>query len=198
MIHFVLDQHAALDLNKNSASSLKQQSRVDMSHHLDTCHYPDSDPSNLCSHSLIFSLTEPESQTYDLGEHANYYTTDAIGFSCCVLFLFCVLRLVHVYPMVPVSLDCPLLIASSVFSNVYLNHLVICNMSTTVDVHFVDCVHEYSTSTGSLTSKNYPGPYDSNTDCLYIVKPPSGSLYSLKVDVFQMADNGDFLEVFIL
>jgi hypothetical protein len=53
-------------------------------------------------------------------------------------------------------------------------------------------------STGSLTSKNYPGPYDANTDCLYIVKPPSGSLCSLKVDVFQMADNGDFLEVFIL
>ena len=55
-------------------------------------------------------------------------------------------------------------------------------MSTTVDVHFVDCVHEYRTSPGSLTSKNYPGPYDANTDCLYIVKPPSGSLYSLKID----------------
>jgi hypothetical protein len=32
------------------------------------------------------------------------------------LFLFCVLHLVHVYLMVPVSLDCPLLIAPSVFS----------------------------------------------------------------------------------
>ena len=36
---------------------------------------------------------------------------------CCVFVLFC-LRLV--YPMFPVSLDCPFLIAPSVFSNVYL------------------------------------------------------------------------------
>jgi hypothetical protein len=41
----------------------------------------------------------------------------------CVVFLFCLssflLRLV--YPMLPVSLDCPFFIAPSVFSNVYLS-----------------------------------------------------------------------------
>ena len=36
---------------------------------------------------------------------------------CCVFVFYC-LRLV--YPMLPVSLDCPFLIAPSVFSNVYL------------------------------------------------------------------------------
>ena len=36
----------------------------------------------------------------------------------CVVFLFIYLRLV--YPMLPVSLGCPFLIAPSVFSNVYL------------------------------------------------------------------------------
>ena len=35
---------------------------------------------------------------------------------CCALFCFCCL----VHPMLPVSLDCPFLIAPSVFSNVYL------------------------------------------------------------------------------
>ena len=34
--------------------------------------------------------------------------------------LFCFVFLRHVYPMLPVSLDCPFLIVSSVFSNVYL------------------------------------------------------------------------------
>lgn len=57
-----------------------------------------------------------------------------------------------------------------------------------------DCVQEYRTTSGSITSDNYPGAYNSNTDCLYIIKPPPG-LYSLKTDVFQMADSGDFLEV---
>lgn len=45
-------------------------------------------------------------------------------------------------------------------------------------------------------SQNYPGPYNPNTDCLYIIKPPPG-IYKLEVDVFQMADIGDFLEVLI-
>ncbi|CAC5361277.1 unnamed protein product [Mytilus coruscus] len=57
-----------------------------------------------------------------------------------------------------------------------------------------DCIKEYRTSTGSITSANYPGPYNANTDCLYIIKPPPG-LYSLVTDVLQMADNGDFLEL---
>ena len=34
--------------------------------------------------------------------------------------IFCFVFLCLVYPMLPVSLDCPFLIASSVFSNVYL------------------------------------------------------------------------------
>ena len=37
------------------------------------------------------------------------------------VFCFCFICLRLVYPMLPVSLDCPFLIASSVFSNVYLH-----------------------------------------------------------------------------
>jgi membrane-bound metal-dependent hydrolase YbcI (DUF457 family) len=40
---------------------------------------------------------------------------------CCGFFCFVFLRLV--YPMLPVSLDCPFLIAHSVFSNVYYKRL---------------------------------------------------------------------------
>jgi hypothetical protein len=40
---------------------------------------------------------------------------------CCVVFLcFVCLRPVSCVPMLPVSLDCPFVIASSVFSNVYI------------------------------------------------------------------------------
>jgi hypothetical protein len=39
---------------------------------------------------------------------------------CCALFVFC-LRLV--YPVLPVSLDCPFLIPTSVFSSVYMIHV---------------------------------------------------------------------------
>ena len=38
----------------------------------------------------------------------------------CVVFLFCFIR--HVYPMLPVPLDRPFLIAPSIYSNVYLVH----------------------------------------------------------------------------
>ena len=41
---------------------------------------------------------------------------------CCVFVLF---FLCLVYPMLSVSLDCPVLIASSVFSNVYLMRNII-------------------------------------------------------------------------
>ena len=41
----------------------------------------------------------------------------------CVIF-FCFVFLCLVYPMLPVSLDCPCLIAHSVFSNVYLFYVV--------------------------------------------------------------------------
>jgi hypothetical protein len=36
-----------------------------------------------------------------------------------IVLCFCLVFLSLVYPMLPVSLDCPLLIAPSVFSNVY-------------------------------------------------------------------------------
>lgn len=46
-------------------------------------------------------------------------------------------------------------------------------------------------------SDNYPGRYNPNTDCLYIIQPHPG-LYKLAVDVFQMADTGDFLQVILI
>ena len=39
----------------------------------------------------------------------------------CYFFVLVVFVLCFVYPMLPVSLDCPFSIAPSVFSNVYLN-----------------------------------------------------------------------------
>ena len=51
----------------------------------------------------------------------------AVGFVLFIFLVFCVVFFVvivfvlcHVYPMLPVSLDCPFLIAPSVFSNLYL------------------------------------------------------------------------------
>jgi len=49
---FILDQHASLDLHVYSASSLKQQS---VGGHSTRKHYPDSEPTSLCSYSLIMS-----------------------------------------------------------------------------------------------------------------------------------------------
>ena len=40
-----------------------------------------------------------------------------------IVLCFCFVFLRLVYPMLPVSLDCPFFIASSVFSDVYLNYL---------------------------------------------------------------------------
>ena len=42
---------------------------------------------------------------------------------CVVCFQLCVFVLCYVCPMLPVSLDCPFLIAPSVFSSVYLQFL---------------------------------------------------------------------------
>ena len=42
--------------------------------------------------------------------------------SCVVYFILFVFDLCLEYPMLPVSLDCSLLIAPSVFSNVYFHH----------------------------------------------------------------------------
>ena len=51
----------------------------------------------------------------------------AVSNTCCVLcFAVFVFALCFVYPMLPVSLDCPFLIAPSVFSNIYLFSFVLC------------------------------------------------------------------------
>ena len=42
---------------------------------------------------------------------------------CSFVLCFCFVCLRLVCPMLPVSLDCPFLIASSAFSNVYLNYV---------------------------------------------------------------------------
>ena len=49
-VHFVLDQHADLDIN--SASSLTQQSVVRHVGRSTRTHYSDSEPTSLCSYSL--------------------------------------------------------------------------------------------------------------------------------------------------
>ena len=51
---------------------------------------------------------------------------------CCV---FCFVFLCLVYPMLPVSADCPFLIAPSVFSNVYCVHYV----ASFSGLSFFDC-----------------------------------------------------------
>ena len=47
-----------------------------------------------------------------------------LSFLCCIFILF-VFVLFLMYPVLPVSLDCPFLIAPSVFSNVYVSHNVV-------------------------------------------------------------------------
>ena len=47
------------------------------------------------------------------------------SFPCCVLFALFVFVLCYKYPMLPVSLNCPFLIASSVFSNVYSQYILL-------------------------------------------------------------------------
>jgi hypothetical protein len=41
-----------------------------------------------------------------------------------IVLCFCFVFLPLVYPMLPVSLDCPFLIALSVFSNVYMQNII--------------------------------------------------------------------------
>ena len=52
---------------------------------------------------------------------------------CSVFFGFVCLRLVFVFPMLPVSLDCLFLIAHSVFSSVYVPYIRL-NGSTYKDI----------------------------------------------------------------
>jgi len=56
---FVLDQHALLDLH--SASSLKQQS-LGIHDASTRTHYSDSEPTSLCSNSLILRALQRRSQ----------------------------------------------------------------------------------------------------------------------------------------
>ena len=62
------------------------------------------------------------------------FTSSCLYESACLLYVICVcLRIVvsntycvvFLFCMLPVSLDCPFLIARSVFSNVYLDHFTI-------------------------------------------------------------------------
>ena len=86
---FVLDQHAEMDLY--SASSLKQQSVGGRQCRSTRTHYSDSEPTSLCSYSIIlseeatntnfivFDLTRPGLESTicrTRGEHASHYTTD--------------------------------------------------------------------------------------------------------------------------
>ena len=90
-ICFVLDQHAEVDFY--SARSLKQQSAGRRQCRSTRSHYSDSEPTSLCSYSImlsgealntnfkVFGLTRPglESMIYHTrGEHVNHYTTDAV------------------------------------------------------------------------------------------------------------------------
>ncbi|CAG2197845.1 unnamed protein product [Mytilus edulis] len=81
------------------------------------------------------------------------------------------------------------------------DHIAQCPFSTIASCHHkyahlkcFDCVQQYYSTTGNIMSDNYPGRYNPNTDCLYIIQPPSG-LYRLTIDVLQMADTGDFLQI---
>ena len=86
---FVLDQHAELEFY--SASSLKQQLRVDMSLHSDTLFWFRANQSLLFlrmfreeatnTNFIVFGLTRPglEPNIYHTrGENANHYTTDVV------------------------------------------------------------------------------------------------------------------------
>jgi len=53
-----------------------------------------------------------------------HYTVKSVLLNYCVVFLFCFPLLV--YPMLPVSLDCPFLIAPSIFSKRLL--IVLCTL----------------------------------------------------------------------
>lgn len=65
-----------------------------------------------------------------------------------------------------------------------------------IDYPILDCVSVNNSKTGSIKSNNYPQPYEQNTDCLYIIKPPTG-IYKIEFLDLQMADSGDFIEVMI-
>ena len=50
------------------------------------------------------------------------YSSLLFSFLCCVFCFICLYVLCLVYPILPVSLDCPFLICPSLFSNVYLSN----------------------------------------------------------------------------
>jgi hypothetical protein len=91
------------------------------------------------------------------------------GYGCvqhilCCVFCFVWLPLCFVYPMLPISLDCPFVIAPSVFSNVHLhqmhyNHKQQCKMKTvitfTVIVKFASHLIWWKTIVLSITPDYY-------------------------------------------
>ena len=77
--------------------------------------------SKRCSVPLCFRLFVGELVSY-----LRYLCLFAYGGVQHMLFVLFVFILCFVCPMLPVSLDCPFLIAPSVFSNVYLALFIIC------------------------------------------------------------------------
>ena len=67
----------------------------------------------LCAHNLAYAIIQKRNSKNKIFAKSTLYNCVQHMLCCCFVFL----RLV--YPMLPVSLDCPILIDSSVFSNVY-------------------------------------------------------------------------------
>jgi hypothetical protein len=123
---FVLDQHVEIDFY--SASSLTLQSADRYVTPLDTLFWFRVNQSLLLL-LRASCLAERQQMTTDMElltiwEHLGsppvlVGSVLLIFLVFCVEFLFFVFVLCLVYPMLPVSLDCPFLITPSVFSNVY-------------------------------------------------------------------------------
>lgn len=69
-------------------------------------------------------------------------------------------------------------------------------INESIDYSNLECVSVNNSKTGSIKSNNYPQPYEPNTDCLYIIQPPTG-IYKIEFLDLQMADSGDYVEVLI-
>ena len=61
------------------------------------------------------------------------------------------------------------------------------------------CGGNLTSSTGLLTSPNYPGKYASNVDCLYTISQPNGTIIELlpkNIDTeHSIYTEGDWLEI---
>lgn len=59
------------------------------------------------------------------------------------------------------------------------------------------CVRNFTGSTGTIVSENYPG-YPADTDCLYVIKNTGNDVLKLKFNDLDLAGDGDFIEVRLL